>query len=128
MAVRRPPGSAGPGEPGLQARRGPDWREQYGRGNRDPVTGLYEWYEIPPEVREYEDQPELGWLDLLAHWTLIEADLHSEYGIDVEDRALIRARSWRWLQARILGLLSVKSRLRRALKIDQEADDGVEAG
>jgi hypothetical protein len=31
----------------------------------------------------------------------------------VGDRALLRARSWRWLHTRILGLLSTESRLRR---------------
>lgn len=33
----------------------------------------------------------------------------------------MRARSWRWLQTRIVGLLSVRSRLNRALK---PAEDG----
>ncbi|MEV6297856.1 hypothetical protein AB0M02_00450 [Actinoplanes sp. NPDC051861] len=71
----------------------------------------------------------MSWVDLLAHWVLIEADLHERYGVDVEDRALMRARSWRWLQTRILGLLSVQSRLRRALRLDQKDDDhGAEAG
>ncbi|MFB9415692.1 hypothetical protein ACFFSQ_46945 [Dactylosporangium matsuzakiense] len=56
---------------------------------------------------------------MLKFWTLIEADLHERYGIDVDDRALLRARSWRWLQARILGLLAVESRLHRALYPEQ---------
>ncbi|MBG0560729.1 hypothetical protein [Actinoplanes aureus] len=71
----------------------------------------------------------MSWLDLLTHWVHIEADLHERYGVDVEDRAVMRSRSWRWLQTRIVGLLSVESRLRRALKLDQEDDgDGAEAG
>ncbi|MEU9557973.1 hypothetical protein [Streptomyces fumanus] len=50
---------------------------------------------------------------------LIEADLHQVYGIDVEDgRAdgtggILQRRTWRWLQLRILGLLSTESRLQR---------------
>jgi hypothetical protein len=44
---------------------------------------------------------------------LIEVDLHEIYGIDVGDRALLDARSWRWLRLRILGLLSVECRLAR---------------
>jgi hypothetical protein len=34
------------------------------------------------------------------------------YGIDVES-GVLRDRSWRWLQIRILGLLSAESRLAR---------------
>ena len=129
MAVRWPPGSAGPAEPCGEAGRGESWRDQYGRGRRDPVTGLYEWYDIPPEVRQAEEAPELTWDSLLQHWALIEADLHQEYQVDVEDRALMRARSWRWLETRILGLLSVHSRLARALRPKpEEAPDGAEAG
>ncbi|RLV56087.1 hypothetical protein D9V41_09235 [Aeromicrobium phragmitis] len=42
---------------------------------------------------------------LIEHWSLIEADLHEVYGIDVDDRGLMRARSWRWLRTRIHALL-----------------------
>ncbi|WKU08556.1 hypothetical protein [Micromonospora sp. HUAS LYJ1] len=52
---------------------------------------------------------------MLTHWLIVEADLHSEYGIDVDNRGLMRRRSWRWLEARILGLLSADTRLHRAL-------------
>ncbi|TBO59898.1 hypothetical protein EYS09_09770 [Streptomyces kasugaensis] len=52
---------------------------------------------------------------MLGHWPLIEADLHEIYGVDLSDRALLRARSWRWLRVRILALLSAESRLARAL-------------
>lgn len=44
----------------------------------------------------------------------MENDLHDR-GIDLEDRALMAARSWRWLETRILGLLSADTRLYRAL-------------
>ena len=47
---------------------------------------------------------------------MIEADLHEVYGIDLDDRGLLRARTWRWLKARIVGLLDdTESRLFRAL-------------
>lgn len=42
-------------------------------------------------------------------------DLHERYGIDVGDRALMRARSWSWMRLRIAGLLDVDSRLHRLL-------------
>lgn len=37
------------------------------------------------------------------------------YGIDVGS-GILRERSWRWLQARIIGLLSAESRLARYLE------------
>ncbi|TGB03325.1 hypothetical protein E2651_25375 [Streptomyces sp. MZ04] len=55
----------------------------------------------------------MTWPQLLEQWPLIEADLHEIYGLDVGDRRLMRARSWRWLRVRILGLLSAESRLSR---------------
>ncbi|MFB8772096.1 hypothetical protein [Streptomyces broussonetiae] len=48
----------------------------------------------------------------MEQWPLIEADLHSEYGIDASS-GVLRQRSWRWLQVRILGLLCAETRLRR---------------
>lgn len=50
---------------------------------------------------------------MLEHWLLIEADLQDR-GIDLDD-PVVRARSWRWLRVRIVGLLTVESRLHRAL-------------
>ncbi len=109
-----PPGSDGPGEPGLSARD--IWRERYGRGKRHPVTGAYEWYEFPPEVAAERSGESVTWVEILTRWALVEADLHERYGVDVEDRALMRSRSWRWLETRILGLLDVRSRLAMALQ------------
>ncbi|WP_036377576.1 hypothetical protein [Micromonospora sp. ATCC 39149] len=57
---------------------------------------------------------------MLTRWALVEADLHDVYGVDVEDRALMRARSWRWLEVRITGLLSADTRLHRALAPEPE--------
>lgn len=71
-----------------------------GRGDYDEATGLYEWYE--------EVHSGIGWGSILAHWGLIEADLHDVYGIDVEDGILDR-RSWRWLEQRIAGLMASRS-------------------
>jgi hypothetical protein len=55
------------------------------------------------------------WRQLLDEWPLIEADLHEVYGIDAGEPGLLRARSWRWLRARIFGLLSADSRINRLL-------------
>ncbi|WP_240981033.1 MULTISPECIES: hypothetical protein [unclassified Streptomyces] len=38
--------------------------------------------------------------------------MHQVYGIDVES-GILRERSWRWLQTRVIGLLSAESRLAR---------------
>lgn len=123
VAVGRSPGIAGPGggEPGSAASRGtppgrilPD--HEYGRGEYDPVTGLWEWYELPEE----RTQPRVSWGDILSRWPLVEADLHEVYGIDAEDRELMRSRSWRWLETRIAGLLAADTRLSRALAPEPE--------
>lgn len=47
------------------------------------------------------------WRDLLEHWQLVEADLHQQYGLDVEDAQLLAARPWRWLRVRVVQLLSI---------------------
>lgn len=57
----------------------------------------------------------MTWARILGEWPLVEADLHEVYGIDAGDADLMRARSWRWLRTRILGLLSAESRLARVL-------------
>jgi hypothetical protein len=52
---------------------------------------------------------------IFEHWIKVEADLHQFYGIDLGDRALMRARDWRWLRVRVIGLCAIESRLARAL-------------
>jgi hypothetical protein len=98
-------------EPGGAKGRGAD---RYGRGQRDEATGLYEWYEFPEGEGPGVGEP-VTWRAILARWGLIEADLHACYGIDLGEPDLLRARSWRWLRARIIGLLSADTRITRAL-------------
>jgi hypothetical protein len=43
----------------------------------------------------------------LAHWSLVEADLHDRYGLDCEDHHLLASRSWRWFRTRVVQLLSL---------------------
>ncbi|MDG4832432.1 hypothetical protein O7627_24435 [Solwaraspora sp. WMMD1047] len=57
---------------------------------------------------------------MLTRWRLVVADLHSEFGIEADDRELMRSRSWRWLEYRILGLLSADTRIYRALSPEPE--------
>lgn len=47
----------------------------------------------------------------------MELDLHTQYGVDLGDDVLMRARSWPWLRLRVLGLVSEPgTRLQRALR------------
>jgi hypothetical protein len=77
------------------------------------VTGLHRRYDVTPHAKAVAEGRAVGWLDILRQWPLVEADLHEVYGLDVGDDALMRARSWRWLRTRILGLLSADTRLCR---------------
>ncbi|MBB5081380.1 hypothetical protein [Nonomuraea endophytica] len=61
------------------------------------------------------DGTAVSWADLLQRWALVEADLHSEYGVDVDQPGLLLTRTWRWLRVRILGLLSADTRTARSL-------------
>lgn len=52
-------------------------------------------------------------------------DLLSEYGVDVYDRALLRARPWSWLEGLIVGLLAnPETRVYRALVESQRRQNG----
>lgn len=54
------------------------------------------------------------WVDILSAWSAIELDLQ-EQGIDVGS-GILRERPWRWLELRIVGLISSPtSRLYRRL-------------
>jgi hypothetical protein len=91
--------------------------DQYGRGDYDEETGIWEWYEIPDaEIQRLETQANgVTWDALLTHWSAIEADLQDR-GIDVDDTTLMASRSWRWLRVRITGLLADRTtRISQAL-------------
>lgn len=48
---------------------------------------------------------------MLGEWTKLEADFQQHYGIDLTDPTIRRHRSWRWFRVRLMGLLSIESRL-----------------
>lgn len=56
----------------------------------------------------------------------MEADLHETYGLDVGDHQLLAARSWRWLRARILGLLASDTRITRKFAPKEEVTSGAQ--
>lgn len=52
---------------------------------------------------------------MFEHWDAVWADLISEYGVDVGDRAMMRTRRWASLRRMIVGLVTADTRLSRAL-------------
>lgn len=42
----------------------------------------------------------------MEHWELVQLDFQEIYGIDLSTPGLLRARSFRWLVLRTIGLLS----------------------
>jgi hypothetical protein len=60
----------------------------------------------------------LTWEIIFGHWGLVWADLISEYGFDLGDRARMRAGRWTSLKHMIIGLCSADTRLSRALSED----------
>jgi hypothetical protein len=83
--------------------------DQYGWGEKDPITGQYEGYDLPREVVPTGEP--VGWNDIIAQWSLLEADFSSEYGVELEDAFLTR--SWRWFTVKLSGLLAADTRLSR---------------
>jgi hypothetical protein len=100
------PGSTGPGAEGSRG------------GPLDELTGLRDWYE--PGDGLSVDAPAVTWTALLERWALIESDLHTEYGVDVDAPGLLTSRTWRWLRTRVLGLLAADTRIARALAPDDD--------
>ena len=96
------PGAYGPDDPG--------------GGDYDPETGLRLWYNQGPPPAEEEEAVSITWPDIFTHWSAVALDLHTIFGIDTESDVL-DARTWPWLEARILDLLDQPSRLRRALEL-----------
>lgn len=108
MEQRWRPGSTRP-EPEAAA------LDRYGRGEYDPITELWDEYEIPQDKWEAIGAPALTWEQLFERWHLVECDFHSEFGVDLDEPGLLRSRSWRWFRARIAGLVSADTRIYRAL-------------
>jgi hypothetical protein len=85
--------------------------DQYGRGEYDPATGLYEWYEDAPDILTGKAEV-IAWPRIFEQWALVEADFHSSYGVDLS--IAYRSVSWRWFAVRVLGLMAdPSSRLAR---------------
>lgn len=59
--------------------------------------------------------------DIVDHWSDVEADLLSHFGIDLWDDDLMNRRPWKWLQHKIYALLSANTRIARWARSRQTA-------
>jgi hypothetical protein len=88
---------------------------QYGWGDYDSQTGLFEGYDLPPEVarRVYStpDEHPVTWARIAQAWALVEFAFHAHLGVDLD--AMRGARSWRWFVVRVRGLLTSDTALAR---------------
>lgn len=75
---------------------------------------MRDWYNTGPLSATADGQSaSITWAMLLSNWIAIELDL-ADRGIDVES-GVLRERTWRWLELRIVDLIGSGGRLARAL-------------
>ena len=87
-----------------------------GRGNRDPVTGTFEWYEFPDgHAATQAEGSVVSILTLCDQWDLVVADFASEYRIRLAREPV----SWPEFRTLLTGLLATDSRLWRHFRRDE---------
>ena len=116
MGIRYRPGSTGRLDGG--ASEGVDALDRYGIGEKDPVTGLYEAYDLPDGSPAHAGEA-VEWTAILTRWPLIVADFASEYRVRLHRE--LPDLSWREFRDLIAGLLAADTRLARALQPETEA-------
>ncbi|QDZ15777.1 hypothetical protein FPZ11_14305 [Humibacter ginsenosidimutans] len=86
----------------------PEAFEEYGHGEKDPVTGYYEWYEAPPEVLKQLTTPsvDVTWSMFFEAWGDMVADFQEKYGLDLEHLARDYGFTWRRFAFLAIGLLT----------------------
>ncbi len=94
--------------------------EEYGWGDKDPITGIYEGYDLPPQLARRAGNA-VTWPALLANWSLVVFTFHTALGVDLED--VWRVKSWRWFSARVRHLLSTDTPLSRFFAPDDTATE-----
>lgn len=109
-------GGAGPGSGGRRDGGQPqsdlEALDQYGVGEKNPVTGLYENYDIPEghaANRVDEGGTPVEWETLIGQWPLIVADFASEYGVRLPGSSM-RWPEFQWL---LHGLFAADTRISR---------------
>lgn len=101
MGERRPKSGTGGTNEGPHT--GPN--DPTGRGEYDPATGLWDYYETAEGAG-------LTWEAILDHWGLIVADFADYYTIRLHRDPV----TWAEFKAYVAGLLAVESRLWRATR------------
>jgi len=122
LGIGYPPGSTGRRDGGHSGDRAAD-AVQYGRGTQDPVTGLFEWYEFPPDFDPQGNGEGEGVsvLTLFAQWPLVVADFASEYGIRLPNET-DQSLTWSVFFAYLTGLMVADTRLSRHFAKDPEPE------
>ena len=107
-------GDQGTAETGIEA------LERYGYGEKDPVTGLYEGYDLPAghPAGQSGDQVTVSWVEIFGQWPALVADFASEYRIRL-DRESDSTLSWAAFRVYVQGLMSADSRLTRHFTPDR---------
>lgn len=103
----RPKSSSGVRE-SARPEQGVEAFEKYGQGEKNPVTGLYEWYDLPPGIARGQGDP-VTWPEIVEQWRLLEFDFHAILRVDLSDT--LKVRSWRWFELRVQGLLASRHSL-----------------
>ena len=85
--------------------------EKAGRGELDPKTGLYEWYEDIPVELTVARSSGPAWAAVLNQWALLEPVFHHEFGVDLSE--VLHVKSWRWFAVRVSHLLATDNPLAR---------------
>jgi hypothetical protein len=119
VGVRWPPGTPSRLHGGEdRTLTGLDAIAQYGIGQRDPLTGLYEAYDIPAGHAAAQTQTPgerkgkpVTWPELIGQWSLLECDFGTQYGVELEDA--IKIRTWRWFRVKCEGILAAETRINR---------------
>lgn len=117
MGVRYRPGSASRHHGGAP-HDGLDAIDRYGVGEKDPITGLYESYDLP-EGHEAHGGETVAWQAILTRRPLLVADFASEYGIRLNGE--MDRMTWREFADLTVGLLAADTRLARAFQPETEA-------
>lgn len=87
---------------------GQDW----GRGPRDPVTGLYSRYVYPVGHPNHPDAPpSASWERVAGQWTAVLYDFQRLLGVNLE--ATFNTATWSWFDRMLGGVLSEPTSLLR---------------
>lgn len=102
-----------------RAESGDSTLAEYGRGHFDEESGLFEWYEVPPEIASRG--LELTLADVVEQWPLVIFDFATILHVDLEQSM---RRPFRWFKVRLSGLLDHEDSKLRTYFASREGLDG----